>query len=52
MGDQALRAPREVVDDRVAATATGTALEREAIQQTDARLWARVHEASPLAASC
>jgi hypothetical protein len=49
MGDQALRAPWKVVDHRV--PATGTAFEREAIQQPDARFWGRVHGVSPLVAS-
>jgi hypothetical protein len=50
MGDQSLCAPREVGDDGV--HATGTAFQREAIQQPDARFWGRVHGVSPLVASC
>jgi hypothetical protein len=49
MGDQSLRATREVGDDSV--HATGTAFEREAIQQPDARFRGRVHGVSPLVAS-
>jgi hypothetical protein len=46
MSDQALCAPREVVDDLV--RAVPTAEQREAIQQPHARFPGRVHEVSLL----
>jgi hypothetical protein len=46
MSDQALRAPREAVDDLGHAVATAS--EREAIQQAHALFTGRVHEVSLL----
>ena len=47
----AASAPRTSFPVTGAAPVTGSAFERKAIQQPDARFWGRVHEVSPLVAS-